>query len=147
MIGNLIVGTISTILSVGMSYFLWGRTTTKLNKLLIEEKENKKKNIKKAELVGYIKKSSEDNIDLSYFYLEIYNKGRNKARNIRFEKLTDEEVDFGNVDKFPLDLEPNQTTKVNISTYSDSINKIKIKLIWNDDFSRNRQKQLSIPIL
>lgn len=84
---------------------------------------------------------------MSYFYLEIYNKGRNKARNIRFEKLTDEEVDFVNVDKFPLDLEPNQTTKVNISTYSDSINKIKIKLIWNDDFSRNRQKQLSIPIL
>lgn len=48
--GDLIIALASTLISIILSYIFWGRKANKLNNLLIEEMNNSKENLLKAEL-------------------------------------------------------------------------------------------------
>lgn len=136
-IKNLAVPFGTVIISVLLSYFLWGKRANEYNEILIEKENQEKEDNLKAKVFGKITRLAETN------YLQISNEGNNTAYNIRFNKLESKFVEFPDAkNEFPLkELKENDSiTTLAFNRQSGSKSKVKIELIWDDDYKKNRKK-------
>lgn len=101
-----------------------------LKRIEIEDIENKK-----ALIRGNIVKVND-----SSRILKVFNLGKSAARNIRIEYISDMRELFSNDQHFPYELlNPQDSTEIKLTLFGGTINTLKIKLIWNDDFKDNNE--------
>ena len=140
-IKNLIISLSSVIISVILSYLLWGRRVSEYNKILIEKEKQKKADDLKANIIGKIIRLAERN------YLQISNEGNNTANNIRFNKLEGEFVEFPDANnEFPLkELKENDSLKtLAFNKQINSRSEVKIEIKWDDDYKKNRKTEQNL---
>lgn len=116
-------------------------TTDKLNKLLLEKESQNALHQKKADIsANFIKIGKNDH------RLKVFNRGENTARNIRIEFPQGNEIfiDSDIKDKFPIPiLEKYQSVELIAAFCMQSPSRVTIKLIWDDEFAENNEKELT----
>jgi hypothetical protein len=96
---------------------------------------------KKANIIACL---SEEN---SYPQLLVKNIGRNLASNIRFENIGSDEVVSVHQIKavFPFaTLHVNQAIKIDINRHSNSPETFSFKILWDDEYSINREQPFTL---
>lgn len=119
----------------------FAETADRLNKLLIEKESAESESSKKADVsANFI------NVGKSNYRLKVFNRGRGTARNVRIEVFDGEallprqELDR----KFPIPiLDQHQAVEVLVSVHMQSPDRAHIKLIWDDDVSKDNEKELT----
>lgn len=110
-----------------------------LNSRLLQQVDADLASTKKADISGNFVKEGKNR------HYKIYNKGKAQARNLRIEVIENPELLIqSQIEmKFPLEvLEPQQgVTLIAISAYG-SPDKLKIRFLWEDDFSKTNSKEL-----
>ncbi|MDD6211269.1 MAG: hypothetical protein PUB21_11770 [Bacteroidales bacterium] len=107
----------------------------KLNDYQLKKNEIEELEIKKAQIRGNIVK-----VGKGPRTLKVYNKGRSKALNVRFELISNaDRLDiFKN--PFPYELlNPQDSTEVIFRLIVGFPKTIKVKFIWDDDFQKNNE--------
>lgn len=114
----------------------------KVKEMAIEREENEVRNNKMADLsVSYVR------LDTKKERLRIINKGKSSAKNIRFEIIEDPSIDIHTQGIFPFEqLEPEGKIDLITSTHMGTGPKLKVQLIWDDDYEIGRTKKYVIPL-
>lgn len=144
-LGSLIIAAISLVKS-----FFTDRKAKKLDLILkeknVEETKQREENKKKADLEANIVETPSGKRNL----LRIYNKGEHAATNVRINISRKDENDIIHLitenDYFPYPkLLPQQNIDVAFTTYSDLPHHT-VKLIWDDDFGKDRTKEIVLDL-
>lgn len=120
----------------------FGETTDQLNRLLIDREQADGLTSKQADLSANIIKLGKAN-----YRLKIFNRGKGVAKNV---KLIDMDKDHSVLiesdieHKFPVPiLEQHQSVELVAAVTLGSGPRIHIKLIWDDETGKNREKELT----
>lgn len=114
----------------------------KVKKMAIEREEGEIRNNKMADLfVSYVR------LDTKKERLRIKNKGKSSAKNIRFEIIEDPGIDIHTQGTFPFEqLDPEGIIELIAGTSMETGPKLKIQLIWDDDYEIDRTKEYVISL-
>jgi len=146
-----VVSAVVAILALGLSIFSvrktnkFGETTDQLNRLLIDREKADNLTSKQADLSANI-------IELgkSKYRLKIFNRGKCVAKNVKLIDMDKENsvlIESDIEDKFPVPiLEQHQSVELIAAVTFDSGPRIHIKLIWDDETGKNREKKLTLVI-
>jgi hypothetical protein len=112
-----------------------------LNKTLLRQADAENKEKKQADFgVRIVNKGQ------SHRRVRIFNQGKAPARNVRTELLAGEEMLMsGELDeKFPAErIDPQQGLELRTFMHLRSPTKLKLRVLWEDDFSMNQEKVLT----
>jgi Tfp pilus assembly pilus retraction ATPase PilT len=120
-------------------------TNDKLNELLLEKEQQQNAAQMQADVSANFVK-----IGRNHHRLKVFNKGKAIATNVRVEfpngNNTVYEDDLN--EKFPMPtLEPFQGVEVLAMLCNESPSRMDVKLIWDDAFAKNREKELTLAIV
>lgn len=133
---SIIISIIALSFSV-ITYIIHDRKIKKQEKLInayqIEKIEEEKNELKKA----IIKANAFYNGKATT--IKVFNTGKCVAKDIRFEILSECQGFFLDTNGiFPYEImNPQDSTQLTLHSYIDCPDKIKIRLLWNDDFGLN----------
>jgi len=121
------------------------RQEVKLNELQIEQYEKEEAKEKMAEMKANIIRSHKGNARIRFI-----NAGKADARNIRIKMLSTEEELSGIIilsSKLgPYEvINPQSHREVNLALCEGHSDTIKLRIIWDDDFQKDRSVTLSVP--
>ena len=121
------------------------RQEAKLNELQIKQYEKEEAKEKMAEMKANIIRGHKGNARIRFI-----NAGKVDAKNVRIEMLSTEDELSGIIllsSKLgPYEvINPQSHREVNIALCEGHSDTIKLKIIWDDDFQKNRSVTLSVP--
>jgi hypothetical protein len=115
-----------------------------LNKSLLRQVDAETRERRQAEVSANLVR-----LDRSTYRFKIFNKGKAPARHVRVELLEGEElVVRSDLDgKFPLEvMQVHQGVDVIASVHMNSPNKMKVRLLWEDDSSSTNERVVVVTL-
>jgi len=109
-----------------------------LNKQMLRQIDEQNKEKKQADFGARIVKLGQ-----SSHRLKVFNSGKAPGRNVRIEVLEGNEMLVGGEvqDKFPADqIDPGSGIEMIATMYLSGPTKIKLRVLWEDDFSASQEK-------